>query len=528
VSDTTSRERWLTASVFGAAAFELLGWLGRYGLWDPDEGRHSAIARELYLATDWSGWIVPSHNFTPYHDKPILYYWLTSLAYGAVGLNEIGARLVSVVAAFVTLVSLYRWMALRWDAATARLGVVVLATSAGFVGLGRYGSLDMLLTCTVTIGLLAVERFTAAPTTLRHVVIAAVAAGAGMMTKGLVAPIFVGAIPFLHALVTGRGVPRSPKPYLVAIAIFVAVAGPWYLAAWYVDPDYLREFFLVHHLARYTRDATTFHAAPWWYYGPAIALLFLPWTLLLPATVTAALGRRDAATTFCLCWAGVMLVFFSASHGKLATYILPAIPPCAALTAHGLRRLLDEPTPWTRRLFVAGAGIVLVGFTVSAALVPTAVGHRWATARPQVLTSLPLLPAGTLVGAIVWYRRGMPGAVAAIAGSAFVIFCTFYMRIAPVVSHHASEKAIASAMAFAPDAPIVSYEVTPASLLFYTGRPVRRANHPGALLRLVQDEPFVWIVTSAKHVAEIKEVLGIYAWETTGHHVLYATAPRPQ
>ena len=153
MSDTTSRDRWLTAGIFAAAAFEILGWLGHYALWDPDEGRHAAIARELFFARTWQGWII-----TPYHDKPILYYWLTSLAYAGVGVDEVGARLVSALAAIATLVALHRWMALRWDGRTARLGVVVLASTAGFVGLGRYGSLDMLLACVLSVGLFAAAK----------------------------------------------------------------------------------------------------------------------------------------------------------------------------------------------------------------------------------------------------------------------------------------------------------------------------------------------------------------------------------
>ena len=526
MSDTGSRTRWLTAGVFAAAAFELFAWLGHYALWDPDEGRHAAIARELFFSTTWRGWLVPSHNFTPYHDKPILYYWLTGFAYGVAGVNEIGARLVSVLAALVTLVALHRWMRRRWDGDTAWVGVAVLATSGGFVGLGRYGSLDMLLACAMTIGLLAAERFTAEGRR-RHAAIAAAAAGAGMLAKGLVAPLFVGLVPLVHALIARRRLPRAPGPWLVAIAVFLAVAGPWYLAVWRIDPDYLREFFLVHHLERFTRDETTFHAGPWWYYAPALALLFLPWSLLLPATLTGAWRRRDDALTFCLCWAATVLVFFSASHGKLATYILPALPPLAAVTARGLRALVEEPTPATRRLLGAGLTILLVALCVAAPLVPTLVGHRWSAARPQVVSSLALLPAAALVVAAAWWRRGARAAVAGVAGTSFVCVLVFYMRIAPVVSHHASEKALAAVIATRPDAPIITYEVTAASLMFYAGRPVVRVSRPRPLSRLLDGHDFAWIVTSPKHVAEISRTVTIHPRVTTGHHVLYATGPTP-
>jgi len=64
-SPILSRQSGRTLAVFAVAAVVLLGSLGGYGLWDPDEGRHAAIARELFAATTWRGWLLPSHNFEP-------------------------------------------------------------------------------------------------------------------------------------------------------------------------------------------------------------------------------------------------------------------------------------------------------------------------------------------------------------------------------------------------------------------------------------------------------------------------------
>jgi 4-amino-4-deoxy-L-arabinose transferase len=513
----------LTAGVFAVAVLAILAGLGAYGLWDPDEGRHASIARAVYAASSWHGIIVPTHNFVAYHDKPILYYWLTSLAYAVVGPNELGSRLVSAIAALVTLVVVFRWTAAVWDVRSARRTVLVLITSVGFLGLARYGNLDMLLTCWVTIGVLAGERFTAAPERWGLLVVAGAAAGFGMLTKGLEAPLFVASIPLLHAWLVGRPIPR-PRAWAIAAAALLVVAGPWYAAALVVDPAYIRDFILIHHLARATRGGTTFHAGPWWYYAPALALMLFPWSLFLPATLVSERGRRDAGSILCLCWAGAVIGVFSLSHGKLATYILPALPPLAMLTA---RAVQSVRTPTERRL-TAGALVLLVVVFLAAMPAALAIRHeRWSVVVAAVRPHLLLFPASAVLVTAWWWRRGIAMATTLIAPLAVLAALVFYVDVAPAVSRMASEQDIARAIVQRPDAPIVSFEVTPASLMFYVERPILRVSRTGPLRRVLAEQPFTWIVTSPRHVDELSRVATVYPWVTTGRHVLYATAPPP-
>jgi 4-amino-4-deoxy-L-arabinose transferase-like glycosyltransferase len=514
-------DRALTGCVFAVAALAILAWLGSYGLWDPDEGRHAAIARGVYSGSSWQSLIVPTHNFAAYHDKPILYYWLTGAAFALVGPNELGARLVSAIAALITLAVLFRWTAAVWDTRTARRTVLVCLTTVGFLGLARYGNLDMLVTCWITIGVLAAERFTAAPERRGWLVVAGAAAGLGLLTKGLEAPLFVAGIPLLHARLAGRRLP-DVRAWAIATATLLAVALPWYAAALVVDPVYIRDFILVHHLARATAGGTTFHGAPWWYYGPALALMLFPWSVLLPATLASGAARRDAGSLLCLCWAAAVIGVFSLAHGKLATYILPALPPLAVLTA----RSLDVLETTTQRRIAAGGLAVLIGMLLAAMPVAFGVGHeRWSTvidaARPHLL----LFPALALVLAAWWWRRGTPAGIALIAPAVVVVGLVFYSRVAPAVSRIASEQAIARAIAKRVDAPIVSFAVTPASLMFYVERPILRVSYVGPLRRALAEQPFTWIVTSPRHAARLSQVATVYPWVTTGRHVLYATAP---
>ena len=73
--------------------------LGGPRLWDDDETKNASCAREMLERGDW---IVPSFNYEPRYDKPILLYWLMLGAYHAFGVNEFAARFPSALLALGT------------------------------------------------------------------------------------------------------------------------------------------------------------------------------------------------------------------------------------------------------------------------------------------------------------------------------------------------------------------------------------------------------------------------------------------
>src|SRR5260370_4440717 len=78
------------------------------------------------------------------------------------------------------------------------------------------------------------------------------------------------------------------------------------------------------------RSAALQHAQPVWFYLPVLAAALFPWT-----PVAALFLRRNAHAderrTLLLLWLVFGLIFFSAFLNKLPGYILPLLPPPAAL-----------------------------------------------------------------------------------------------------------------------------------------------------------------------------------------------------
>jgi hypothetical protein len=124
-----------------------------------------------------------------------------------------------------------------------------------------------------------------------------------------------------------------------------------------------------------------------------------------------------------------------------------------------------------------------------------------------------------------WRLRGLESAAGAVGATAAAVVLVFYLHAAPTVSQVASERPLAKVIAAHAEAPIVSYSVTPASLMFYLGRPIVRLNRPGLLKQMLAEQPFTWVVTSPRHVDEMLKAAPLYPWMTTGKRVLYGTGP---
>ena len=78
--------------------------LGGPRLWDRDEPRNAACAREMLERGDW---VVPTFNAELRVLKPVMKYWLMISAYKVFGVNEFAARFWSAVFALATVWATY-------------------------------------------------------------------------------------------------------------------------------------------------------------------------------------------------------------------------------------------------------------------------------------------------------------------------------------------------------------------------------------------------------------------------------------
>jgi 4-amino-4-deoxy-L-arabinose transferase-like glycosyltransferase len=512
----------------------VLAWgVGSYVLYEPDEARHAEVAREMLSAPTWRGWMVPHLDGLPYRNKPAPFYWLMAGALGILGVNERGARAVSLATALVTVLAVTFWGARRWGNRAGALAGLVLVTAPEFALLGRFATLDMTLTLWTTLGMLAVHRFAerSERSPARWLIAAAVMGAFGMLTKGLLAPGFIAIVGLAWLAVRRRLHLLTPRALVLAAAAFLALVLPWHLAAGALDPAYLQTLFVDQQWKRAVEAGERLHARPLLFYVPILLGGFFPWSLFLPATIRTAWKARPAGTEelFCALWAAVVIVALSVAQGKVASYIVLAFPPLALLVARQLDRVVWNGASALDERLVRGAVWLVV---VILAVVPVVVVTLGTSAYDGALarTSLwSLLFVGAAAGIATLLRSGglRRAIVGLYAGSAALLIAFFHLA-APSLSEVHSDAALARVIRVAPEhatAPLVAYGLSSPSTSFYVGRPLLLYDRPRQLRALLAEHALVFVVTSPLHSAELAAIGPFVPWHTGARRTLYASRP---
>jgi hypothetical protein len=358
-----------------------------FPLLEPDESRYAEIPREMLLRGDL---VVPVLQGEPYLDKPPLLYWLVAASYRLFGVGDAAARLPSAVAVHLCILLTYLLGRRVVGERAAFRGALLLGLAPGFVSVGRLLLIDGPLALWATLALFAGFEAVRGPRLRRGWwLLAAVACGLGVLTKGPVALVLLLPPLWLHRRLTGgRG--AGWRAHLAFLAVVAAVTLPWYVVLCLRVPEFARHFFWEHHLVRFFSGMA--HVRGVWFYGPVLLLGLLPGTLLLwpflrflGGADPEAVRHRTAGLGFVLLAGGWCVLFFTVSACKLPTYVLPAFPPLAlalgCFLAHGRWGSARAPA------WAAGVSFVLLALAHHVWL-PWYAGYRSPMSRPDEVRRL--------------------------------------------------------------------------------------------------------------------------------------------
>jgi hypothetical protein len=326
-----------------AAALALPG-LGRRPLYSAGEVRVALIAKEMLKRGDY---LVPRLNGVRYYEKPPLMYWATALSYRLFGVNEFAARLPAALA-YVGTVAVVFFLGLTFLGLKGGLfaALIYLTTPAAY-HLGRFVSLDALLTFCLSLSLLGLVRLLPREDGLGSRLLGPLlfwlGAALAALTKGLIGFLFPLATAGIALLLYRQGgLWRRLRPGLGLLVLGVLFL-PWHLALAWRDPDFVPYYLLNEHIYRFLNlrvplDYERLSVPAFWL---ASALWFFPWSLLLPG----ALGRAPRGRLLVpLLYAFLILGFFTLSRCRLEYYAHPAYPALAVVVAGYLLALRERNT----------------------------------------------------------------------------------------------------------------------------------------------------------------------------------------
>ncbi len=333
--------------------------LGVRPLSSPDEVRYGEIAREMIASGDW----VSSHfNGVRYFEKPVLGHWLNAISVATLGESRFAVRLPVAVATGLSALIVFLLTRRFLSRSTALLASSIFLTTLLVAGCGSVAVLDAFLSLFVTAAIAAYYGVVTAESSRQryaYFALCGVACGAAFLTKGFIAwaiPAVVAA-PYLVARRDWRTLLVSPwLPFGVAILVSL----PWAVLVHLREPDFWRYFVVVEHLQRFAGDNAQ-HPQPPWFFLAYLPATGWPWVWLLPAAAIGIRGDdRDKDFLFyAALWAVMPLLFFSASKGKLLTYVLPCFAPLSILLAAGLERYFASGRTRAFRIAAALAAALL-------------------------------------------------------------------------------------------------------------------------------------------------------------------------
>ncbi|WP_261527700.1 glycosyltransferase family 39 protein [Burkholderia multivorans] len=489
--------------------------LGMRHLIPSDEGRYAEMAREMFVTGDW---ITPRYNGYKYFEKPPLQTWLNALTFAWFGIGEWQARLYTALASFAGVLLVGFTGARLFNPLSGFLAAVVLASSPYWNLMGHFNALDMGLAFWMALSLCALllaQRPGLRPAAVRGWMWLCWAAMAfAVLSKGLVGVILPGAVLVLYTLIA-RDWALWKRLYLVSgLVIFFAIAAPWFVLVQQRNPEFFNFFFIVQQFRRYLTPEQN-RPGPFYYFVPVLLVGFLPWLSVAWQSVRHALRMPRQPNGFSpmlvlLIWSAFIFLFFSASHSKLISYVLPVAPALALIIGAylpllGADRFRRHLLGYLVFFAAAAFGIIFLAYQGDART-PNALYRAF---QIWLYVGLAIAAVLTLVAAWLNRRTGVTAALA-VFGAAWLIFGTIGGTGHDEFGRYSSGALLAPAVRaelakLPPDTPFYSIEMLDHTFPFYVGHTTIMVHRQDELAFGISVEPNKWVPTVDEWIARWKQ-----------------------
>jgi len=339
-------------------------------LWDRDEPRFARIACEMLQSGEW---LLPTMNGQVFAKKPPFAFWMMAGSMALFGVNPVAARLPAVFSLAATGWVVFLLGRKLFSPHVGFWSSAILMSSAMTMYMGSAAMVDVPLLAFITLAMWSHLKGIFHP---KHWYlywpILALALGLSELTKHPVGmATVVPATCFSTWMLRKRM--QIPKTYwlglVAAFAAGYALHQSWFLSVRNMAPGFVEEMLMRQIVGRIIAPMEGYGANHLWgylallpIYFPILMLGFAPWSVFLPAGISALIRRRVGERTsqvFLISWALPIFVLFSLAATKLPHYVLPLFPPAALLTAAALESWRNgNLDPRDRRWLVGGAWVM--------------------------------------------------------------------------------------------------------------------------------------------------------------------------
>ncbi|HXE08399.1 MAG TPA: glycosyltransferase family 39 protein [Acidobacteriaceae bacterium] len=376
---------------------------------DDADGTHANAARQMLLSGDW---VTLRVNNVRYLEKAPLPYWIAAASIRLFGVNAFAVHLPQAIAVLLLALLGWQWAREAFSERAALYTGLGVLTSAGVFLFTRVFIPDVLLSLLLAISLYCLLKSLEAEARAWHAYAMWAALALAVLTKGLVAIVFLFGAAAAYLILTGEFRNWRRLRLLPGIALFLLIAAPWHILAGLRNTGgmdghgFFWFYFINEHVLRFLgrRIPRDYNKLPGSLYWSLHLVWLFPWSLFLPlaiatgwryrATLASRARLREFLTSFgrrtallLAVFSTLVIAFFSLSTNQ-EYYTFPAYLPLLMLLAVSLA--VAET-----RSAVADGGI------------ESRSARRWLTFGHAAFSALGILVAAALAYGL-WVSRGLP------------------------------------------------------------------------------------------------------------------------
>lgn len=262
-------------------------------IYDETDSQYSAASKEMIASEDW---LIPTNNQVPRLHKPPLVYFTQIISMKIFGVNEFSARLPLDLATIGWICLLYLIVRQLGSRNLALLTALILSTLFGFFIFTHIIMPEPFLGFFLTLTFYAFIRGWKDPQAAsRWFLLAWTAMAFGTMSKGLHAMLY----PLVTAGIVAWIRPQSrsfwknifsPK----GIGLFILIVIPWYLYVEHRFPGFIWNQLVNEQIGHvfHKRWPPSANQVPHLIFWPQHLILWLPWSLFIPAAIVSIMKNR--------------------------------------------------------------------------------------------------------------------------------------------------------------------------------------------------------------------------------------------